>query len=88
MAQFTSRSALSLGIKLYHHSRAKAANAKGRERCANLFLTSAWKCSEGHVWRAVLYSRTGPDKCGCPVCAGKVKKSKLLHYDRILAERR
>lgn len=30
-----------------------------------------WKCSEGHVWKAVIYSRTGKKKCGCPICAGK-----------------
>lgn len=33
-----------------------------------------WKCSSGHVWKAVVYSRTGEKKCGCPVCAGNVKK--------------
>lgn len=33
-----------------------------------------WQCSEGHVWKAVIYSRTGSKKCGCPVCAGKVKQ--------------
>lgn len=30
-----------------------------------------WRCGEGHVWKAVVYSRTGRDKCGCPVCARK-----------------
>lgn len=34
-----------------------------------------WKCSEGHIWKAVVYSRTGNDKCGCPVCAGRVKQN-------------
>ena len=34
-----------------------------------------WKCSEGHVWKAVVYSRTGKDKCGCPVCAGRTKQN-------------
>ena len=29
-----------------------------------------WQCSEGHVWKAVVHSRAGPQKCGCPVCAG------------------
>ena len=29
-----------------------------------------WKCRVGHVWKAVISSRTG-DYCGCPVCAGK-----------------
>lgn len=31
-----------------------------------------WECPEGHVWKAVVYSRAG-QKSGCPVCAGKVK---------------
>ena len=33
-----------------------------------------WRCMEGHVWKAVIYSRTGKRKTGCPVCAGRVKK--------------
>ncbi len=33
-----------------------------------------WKCSEGHVWKAVIFSRTGKQKCGCPVCAGKTQR--------------
>ena len=32
-----------------------------------------WQCREGHVWRAVVYSRTGSKRCGCPICAGRVK---------------
>jgi len=32
-----------------------------------------WQCAEGHVWKAVIYSRTGSRKTGCPVCAGKVR---------------
>ncbi len=28
-----------------------------------------WQCAEGHVWKAVVYSRACA-KCGCPVCAG------------------
>ena len=32
-----------------------------------------WQCAEGHVWKAAVYSRTGSQKSGCPVCAGKVK---------------
>lgn len=43
-----------------------------------------WLCSEGHVWKAVIYSRTGKKKCGCPVCAGKVKDQN--RYKNILAE--
>lgn len=34
-----------------------------------------WRCPEGHVWRAVVYSRTGPRGCGCPVCAGKTRRA-------------
>lgn len=45
-----------------------------------------WQCGEGHVWKAVVYSRTGPQKCGCPVCAGKVKGSRQLRYADIVAE--
>jgi hypothetical protein len=30
-----------------------------------------WRCSDGHEWKAVIYSRTGSQKCGCPGCAGK-----------------
>ena len=32
-----------------------------------------WKCSDGHVWKAVIASRTGARRHGCPFCAGKVK---------------
>ena len=38
-----------------------------------------WKCSEGHIWKAVVYSGTGKDKCGCPVCAGKTRRN--VKYD-------
>lgn len=30
-----------------------------------------WQCPEGHVWKAVISSRSTGRKCGCPVCAGK-----------------
>ena len=33
-----------------------------------------WRCAEGHVWRAIVYSRAGKAKTGCPVCAGRVKQ--------------
>lgn len=33
-----------------------------------------WRCSDGHEWKAVVYSRTGAQKCGCPVCAGKTPR--------------
>ena len=34
-----------------------------------------WICSFGHVWKAVVFSRTdAKHPCGCPVCAGTVKE--------------
>ena len=39
-----------------------------------------WECSEGHVWKAVVHSRTGTRKCGCPVCAGRVKAKNQQRY--------
>lgn len=49
-----------------------------------------WECPEGHVWKAVIYSRTGARRCGCPVCAGTVKSRKnavspLLSRDKSVA---
>lgn len=35
-----------------------------------------WKCSDGHVWQAAVYSRTRKKAAGCPVCAGTVKQRK------------
>lgn len=32
-----------------------------------------WKCRDGHVWKAAIFSRTRPKAANCPVCAGKVK---------------
>ena len=33
-----------------------------------------WQCDQGHAWLAVVYSRTGEQLNGCPVCAGRVRK--------------
>lgn len=33
-----------------------------------------WVCGEGHVWKAAIYSRAGPQKNGCPICAGKTPR--------------
>ncbi len=30
-----------------------------------------WKCNSGHEWQAIVSSRTGNMKCGCPYCAGQ-----------------
>ena len=35
-----------------------------------------WECANGHVWKAVIYSRASGKKHGCPVCAGVVRKKK------------
>lgn len=45
-----------------------------------------WVCPEGHIWKAVIYSRAGPQKRGCPVCAGKVRPEQQERYRRMLAE--
>ena len=38
-----------------------------------------WKCSEGHEWRAAVYSRAGTQETGCPVCVGVRKKPETLN---------
>lgn len=43
-----------------------------------------WQCSDGHVWKAVIHSRTGAKKCGCPVCAGTVKLARQARYASML----
>lgn len=45
-----------------------------------------WQCSEGHVWKAVICSRTGSQKCGCPVCAGRISSKKQSRYQNMLME--
>lgn len=35
-----------------------------------------WICPLGHVWKAIIYSRTGAKPCGCPVCAGKARENR------------
>ena len=45
-----------------------------------------WECSEGHVWKSVIYSRTGAQGCGCPVCAGRVKIKRRDGYEDSLAK--
>lgn len=37
-----------------------------------------WQCSEGYVWKAAVYSRTGSRKSGCPVCAGRAKQNRYI----------
>lgn len=30
-----------------------------------------WQCSKGHEWSALITTRTGKSKCGCPFCSGR-----------------
>ena len=38
-----------------------------------------WQCEEGHIWKAAVYSRTGTQRCSCPVCAGRVRTNRLRY---------
>lgn len=42
-----------------------------------------WICDQGHVWKAVIYSRTGTKKCGCPICSGRISRKRLDRYRRM-----
>lgn len=44
-----------------------------------------WQCANGHIWKALIYSRAGVQKCGCPVCAGKVRQPRRADNGRGLA---
>lgn len=33
-----------------------------------------WRCALGHEWKAVIYSRTGNQMCGCPICTGRAPR--------------
>jgi hypothetical protein len=43
-----------------------------------------WVCPEGHIWKTVIYSRAGPMKTGCPICAGRSKSAYVKRYAEIL----
>ncbi len=43
-----------------------------------------WECGNGHVWKTVVYSRTGSHPTGCPVCAGKADAKCKERSDRAL----
>ena len=45
-----------------------------------------WQCPEGHVWKAVVYSRAGKRKCGCPVCAGRISEARMKAYRHMVGE--
>lgn len=41
-----------------------------------------WQCAVGHVWRTAIYTRTGVQRSGCPVCAGRVKEANCFMAER------
>ena len=45
-----------------------------------------WKCNAcGYEWKAIICSRAGAQRCGCPMCAGKVKvNAKQEYYEKIV----
>lgn len=44
-----------------------------------------WQCSAGHIWQAVIYSRTGTQHCGCPVCSGHTSGKRRARYENLEA---
>lgn len=46
-----------------------------------------WQCPDGHVWKAVVHSRTSVRKCGCPVCAGQIRAEKRSYHSARLDEK-
>ena len=45
-----------------------------------------WLCAEGHIWKAAIYSRTGKQTRGCPVCAGVINGKRRIRYVKMLEE--
>ena len=45
-----------------------------------------WRCDQDHVWAAKIYSRTGSQRSGCPVCAGRYKKKRYRNVLEITPE--
>ena len=45
-----------------------------------------WKCAEGHVWHAVIYSRTRKRGAGCPICTGSGRRAKHSGPELFVAE--
>jgi len=44
-----------------------------------------WRCADGHVWQTYVFSRTGNQRSGCPVCAGVVGKKRLARMQALEA---
>lgn len=47
-----------------------------------------WRCAENHVWPAIISSRAGKQRCGCPICAGKTKVNFAARYQEIAEQAR
>lgn len=47
-----------------------------------------WQCPVGHIWKAVVASRAGKQRTGCPVCAGRVREDRQEHYIALEAKER
>ncbi len=45
-----------------------------------------WRCSEGHEWKAVIYSRAGSQRCGCPACAGRGGRKRQARYNSVISD--
>ena len=45
-----------------------------------------WQCKNGHIWQAVVYSRTGAQNSGCPFCTGYASGKRRERYERMLKE--
>ncbi|HIS44960.1 MAG TPA: zinc-ribbon domain-containing protein [Candidatus Scatomorpha merdigallinarum] len=39
-----------------------------------------WRCAEGHVWRAVIFTRARGRFAGCPVCAGRARRKNVQPF--------
>lgn len=40
-----------------------------------------WQCPQGHVWKAVIYSRASSQQHGCPICSGRYKARTPSHIE-------
>ncbi len=45
-----------------------------------------WQCKNGHIWQAVVYSRTGAQNSGCPFCTGYANGKRRARYERMLKD--
>ena len=45
-----------------------------------------WRCDQDHVWAAKIYSRTGSQRSGCPICTGRYKKNRYRNALEVTPE--